>query len=61
MNQSQILALHQFIKIAHNDINSHKECRDHASHRVMMYSYGRVVGAYTMLDNIVGSDTYAKI
>ena len=48
MNQAHYLQLKQFIKIAFHDVNSHRECRDHASQRVMMFSYGRVVGAYAM-------------
>ena len=61
MNQTQIIQLQNFITIAHSDINRHKKCPDHASRRVMMYSYGRVVGAYAMIGNLLGADTHEKV
>jgi len=45
-----VLTFLHFIKLAYIDINAHKSYRDHASHRTMMYSYGRVIGAYELLD-----------
>lgn len=48
MTQAHYNQLKQFIKIAFHDVNAHQECLDHASQRVMMYSYGRVVGAAAM-------------
>jgi len=61
MNQTQILTIQRFIMIAHIDINNHKNCRDHASHRVMMFSYGRAIGAYAMCGSALGSDTHTKV
>lgn len=62
MNQSQYLMLKHFIQKAFDDINRHKECRDHASQRVMMYAYGRVVGAYAMRNNgDLGADVHEKV
>jgi hypothetical protein len=62
MNQAHYLQLKQFIKIAFHDVNSHRECLDHASQRVMMYSYGRVVGAYAMCGvGFLSSDDHKTI
>lgn len=51
MNQNQVIMFQNFIRLAHIDINGHKLHRDHASQRTMMYSFGRVIGAYEMLDD----------
>lgn len=59
MNPSQILKLQNFIRLAHNDITLHKLHRDHASQRIMMYSCGRAIGAFEMLDDKTG-DICAK-
>lgn len=56
---NQILTLQNFIRLAHNDIILHKRHRDHASQRTMMYSFGRAIGAFEMLDNKTG-DIAAK-
>jgi hypothetical protein len=61
MNQAQIQQLQSFIKVAHIDVSTHRECRDQASQRVMMYSYGRVVGAYAMFIWGVYTDLDAKV
>lgn len=52
MNHDQVIMLQNFIKLAHMEIESHKECRDHISQRTMMYSYGRAMGAYSMIKPI---------
>ena len=62
MTQQQILQLQQFLRLAQNDIKSYRVNRDHAAHRVMHYSVGRVMGAYSMLgDTCKDSDVHARV
>lgn len=61
MNQPQIAMLQSFIKAAYSEINNHKTHRDHASHRCMMYAYGRATGAYAMCGATLGADAHEKM
>lgn len=51
MTEDQIRTLQSFIKGTRAAIKAHEEYRDKSSLRVLMYSAGRLEGAYCMLGN----------
>jgi hypothetical protein len=51
MTEDQIRTIQSFIKGTRAAIKAHEEYRDASSLRVLMYSAGRLEGAYCMLGN----------
>lgn len=62
MTEDQIRTIKSFIKGTREAINAHMQYRDNSSLRVLMYSAGRLEGAYCMLGNRCSdSDIHANV